>query len=229
MMQFPRRIGQAVWHRRRPVTRAAACGLALVLTALPVSGALGGTPANAASQVPAASQAPAGCLGVTRIAIPSQGVIMNVAGTEGGHLWSRDTGAGTCVGTVVEDVQVTAAAPTLTLRVIVFDAADPGGLTVARQQITAAPGPVTQAFGIHQVFPGLTAVCLAATSPVVSSPDLPCATFGQPAPAQQFAQSDPAPAQQFTQPAQPLTQPAQPFTQPVIGAQSASETAWLPW
>jgi hypothetical protein len=104
---------------------------------------------------------------------------MNAAGTEGGHLWWREAGAGTCVGTVVEDVQVSAATPTLTLRVIVFDTADPGGLTVARQQIAAAPGPVTWAFGIHQVFPGLTEVCLAATSPVVPSPDMPCAVFGQ--------------------------------------------------
>ncbi|MGD0606448.1 MAG: hypothetical protein ABSA53_23050 [Streptosporangiaceae bacterium] len=207
MMQFARRCGQAVFRPGRPVTRSAAGGFALVLAVLPTSGGLGVTPAYAASQ------APAGCLGVTRIAIPPQGVITNVAGTEGGHLWWRDTGTGTCVGTVVEDVQVTAAAPTLTLRVIVFDTADPGGLTVARQQIAAAPGPVTRAFGIHQVFPGLTAVCLAATSPVVPSPDLPCAAFGQPVPAQQFTQ--PVPAQQFTQPA-----PAQ---------QSATENAWLPW
>jgi hypothetical protein len=182
MKQLLRRIGQAVSHLRRPVTRPAACGFALVLATLPLSGGVGVTPAYAASQ------APVGCLGITRIAIPPQGVITNAAGTEAGHLWWRDAGGGTCIGTVVEDVQVTATAPTLTLRVIVFDTADPGGLTVARQQIAAAPGPVTRAYSIHQVFPGLTAVCLAATSPVVPSPDMPCAVFGQPGPAQQFTQ-----------------------------------------
>ncbi len=182
MKQLLRGIGQAVSRLRRPVTRSAACGGALVLAMLPVTGVLGITPASAASS------APAGCLGVTEIAIPAQGMITNVTGTEGGHLWWRDAGTGICVGTVIEDVQATAATPTLTLRVIVYDTADPGGLTVARQQIAAAPGPVTGTFGIHQVFPGLTAVCLAATSPAGLSLDMPCATFGQPAPAQQFSQ-----------------------------------------
>jgi hypothetical protein len=203
MMQPIRRIGQAVSRLRQPVTRSAACGFALVLAALPMSGFLGIAPAYAASR------APVGCLGVTRVAIPPQGVIMNVAGTEGGHLWWRDAGDGICVGTVVEDVQVAAATPTLTLRVIVFDTADPGGLTVARQQIAAAPGPVTMAFGIHQVFPGLTEVCLAATSPVVPSPDLPCAVLGQPGPAQQFTQTATGPQsptwQEFAWPQIPVS------------------------
>lgn len=198
-----RRIGQAVSHPRRPVTRSAACGFAMALTALPISAFLSMAPAYAASR------APVGCLGVTRVAISPQGVIINAAGTEGGHLWWRDAGAGICVGTVVEDVQVAAATPTLTLRVIVFDTADPGGLTVARQQIVAVPGPVTRAFGIHQVFPGLTAVCLAATSSVVPSPDMPCTVFGQPGPAQQFTQSATGPQspswQEFAWPQIPVS------------------------
>ena len=111
-------------------------------------------------------------------------------GTQGGHFWWASTDNGTCVGTVVEDVQVTAAAPTLTLRVIVFDTANAGGLTVASKQITAGPGPVSLALGVHQAFSGLREVCLAATSPVVASPDLPCAVFGRLAPMQQFTQPD---------------------------------------
>jgi len=182
MKQLLRRTEPSVSYLRRPVTRSVARVFALVLAALSLSGGLRVTAAYAASQPPAR------CLGVTRVAVPPQGVIMNAAGTEGGHLWWQDTGGGTCVGTVIEDVQVAATTPTLTLRVIVFDRADPGGLTVARQQITAGPGPVTRAFGIHQVFRGLTAVCLAATSPVVPSPDLPCAVLGQPEPVQQFTQ-----------------------------------------
>ena len=164
--------------------RAAAAAVPLALAVLAVTGGPAATPAYAASQ------AVPGCTGITQAQIPAQGTITNPAGNEGGHLWWRDTGGGTCVGTVVENVQLTAAAPSLTLRVIVYDAADPGGLTVARQQIAAAPGPATRAFGIHRAFPGLTAVCLAATSPVVPSPDMPCAEFGQPAPAQQFTQPD---------------------------------------
>ena len=99
----------------------------------------------------------------------------------------RPAEGGSGVGTVFEDVLGSAAAPTRTLRVIVFDAAFPGGLTVARQQITAGPGAVTHAFGIHQEFPGLKEICLAATSPVVTSPDLPCAMFGQLVPVRQVA------------------------------------------
>jgi len=165
---------------------AALAGL-LVLTVLVL-------PANAAL-AQAASPAGAGCKGVTPAVIPAQGVVTNAAQTEGGHFWWRPAGGGTCIGTVVEDVVLTAAAPSRTLRVIVFDAAEPGGLTIAKMQVDAGPGPQSRAFAIHQVFAGLTAVCLAATSPAVPSPDLPCFQFGQPPPAQQFTQgAGPAPA-----------------------------------
>jgi hypothetical protein len=166
-----------------PVRRAASCLPVLAFLFLQASGP-GAAPAYAASQ------APGGCTGVTLAVIPAQGAITNTAGTEGGHLWWRDTAGGTCVGTVVENVQFTAAAPGRTLRVIIYDTAEPGGLTVAKLPVTAAPGQVSRAFGIHQVFPGLTAVCLAATSPVVPSPDMPCVNFGQPAPPPQFTQPD---------------------------------------
>jgi hypothetical protein len=98
----------------------------------------------------ATSQAPAGCKGVTLAGIPAQGVITNPGQTEGGHLGLRNTGGRTCIGTVVAHVELTAAAPARTLRVIIFDAAEPGGLTVAKMQVTAGPGPVSRAFGIHQ-------------------------------------------------------------------------------
>ena len=71
---------------------------------------------------------------------------------------------------------------------------------MARMQVTGGPGPVSQAFGIHQAFAGLSAVRLAATSPAVPSPDLSCARFGQPPAAQQFTQSaGPAQAQDGVQ------------------------------
>jgi hypothetical protein len=144
-------------------------------------------PANGAI-AQATSTASTGCNGVTPAVIPAQGAITNPGQTEGGHFWWRLVGGGTCIGTVVENVVLTAAAPSRTLRVIVFDAAEPGGLTIAKMQVSAAPGPQSRAFAIHQVFAGLTAVCLAATSSAVPSPDMPCFQFGQPPPAQQFAQ-----------------------------------------
>jgi hypothetical protein len=170
-------------RRRGLAARAAICGL-VMLAGLAVAVAAG--PDAALAQT--ASQTAAGCKGVTPAVIPAQGVISNPGQTEGGHFWWQNTNGGTCVGTVIEDVELTAAAPTRTLRVIVFDTADPGGLTVARMQATGSPGPQSLAFGIHQVFAGLTSLCLAATSPVVPSPDLPCFQFGTPPPAQQFTQ-----------------------------------------
>lgn len=187
MLQAIQAVRRAMTIRRLAVQLSAA--LMLILLALAAGG--GGQVAFAQT----ASQAPAtGCKGVTLAVIPAQGVISNAAQTEGGHLWSQESGSGTCIGTVIEDVQFAASAPTRTLRVIVYTTGDPGGLTVARTQVTSAPGSVSQAFGVHQVFAGLTAVCLAATSPVVPSPDMPCVSFGQPAPPQQFTQGS-TPAQ----------------------------------
>ena len=172
-----------VLRQKMPFPRLAALAVVaglLVMTVLVL-------PANAAL-AQAASPAGAGCKGVTPAVIPAQGAITNPGQTEGGHFWWRPAGGGTCIGTVVEDVVLTAAAPSRTLRVIVFDAAEPGGLTIAKMEVNAGPGPQSRAFAIHQVFTGLTAVCLAATSPAVPSPDMPCFQFGQPPPAQQFTQ-----------------------------------------
>ncbi len=187
MRRALQRCRQARFLSIPPVRRAASCLPVLAFLALQAGGP-GAAPAYAASE------APAGCTGVTLAVIPAQGVISDTAGTEGGHLWWRNTAAGTCVGTVAENLQFIAAPPTvpLWLRVIVYDTADPGGLTVGKMQVTADSGPLSMAFGIHQAFPGLSKVCLAASSPVLSSQGMPCVQLGQPAAApqqQQFTQS----------------------------------------
>jgi hypothetical protein len=186
-----------VWHaievlrRKTPYPRLAALAAAaalLALTALVL-------PAAAAKAAPSqpASPAGAGCKGVTLAVIPAQGVISTPGQTEGGHLWWQNTAAGICVGTVIEDLQFIAAPPTvpLWLRVIVFDTSDPTGVTVGKIQVTADSGPLSRAFGIHQAFPGLSQVCLAANSEVLGPQGMPCVQIGQPAPVpqQQFTQS----------------------------------------
>lgn len=187
--------------RRLAVRWSVTCLLVLAAIVLPGAG-------KGLTAARAAIQAPSGCRGVTLAVIPAQGAVSNSARTEGGRLWWRDAGGGrACIGTVIEDVVFTAAAPSRWLRVVVFDSADPGGLTVARQQVTAPAGTVSRAFGIHEVFSGLTAVCLAATSPVVPSPDLPCVDFGSPPPTQQFAQ-EPAGFRQLPLPAQQVSLPS---------------------
>jgi hypothetical protein len=149
----------------------------------------------AATQPGPVSAAGAGthCRGVTLATFPAQGFITDAGRKQGGHLWWRPAGTGTCIGTVVEDVQYNAEA-TQTWRVIVYDSQFPGGDTVARQTFTAGPGVLSRAFGVHQVFTGLTMVCLTANDAFGTS----CVNFGA-APAQeQFAQSTapgPVPAQ----------------------------------
>ena len=151
-----------------------------------------GQPGTAPQATQPAAAAAAGCTGVILAVIPAQGVVSNPAGTEGGHFWWAPAGGGTCVGTVIEEVQLTAAAPTRTLRVIIYDTATPGGATVATAQVTGT-GPASHVFGIHQIFTGLAQVCLAATSPVVASPDMPCLQVGQPGTAPQATQPAAAP------------------------------------
>ena len=82
---------------------------------------------------------------------------------------------------------------------------------MAAAQVTGT-GPASHAFGIHRVFTGLAQVCLAATSPAVASPDMPCLQVGQ-----QF------PAPQATQPA--ATPTATPSAWPTA-TPSAWPTAW---
>ena len=111
----------------------------------------------------AAQAAATGCLGVTPAIFPAQGFITNPGRSQGGHLWWRFAGDGTsvCIGTVVEFVQYNTTA-TKTWRVIVYTNQNPGGVTVAKRTFTLNRGDYFWGFGVHRVFSGLTAVCLAA-------------------------------------------------------------------
>ena len=131
--------------------------------------------ATASQSVPAVP-ATAGCRGVTPAAFPALGFITDPARTQGGHLWWRSATAGSvCIGTVVEWVQYNTTA-TKTWRVVVYTTADPGGQTVAQQAFTAGRGWHFHDFGVHQAYPGLTAVCLTADESFGS----PCIEFVQP-------------------------------------------------
>ena len=126
-------------------------------------------------QAGAAQAAATGCLGVTPAIFPAQGFITNPSRSQGGHLWWRFAGDGTsvCIGTVVEFVQYNATA-TKTWRVIVYTTQNPGGVTVAMRTFTLNRGDYFWGFGLHRVFTGLTAVCLAADE----SFGMSCAHFG---------------------------------------------------
>ncbi len=134
---------------------------------------IGQTPTPQAG--PAAQAAATGCLGVTPAIFPAQGFITNPSRSQGGHLWWRFAGDGTsvCIGTVVEFVQYNATA-TKTWRVIVYTTQNPGGVTVAMRTFTLNRGDYFWGFGLHRVFTGLTAVCLAADE----SFGMSCVHFG---------------------------------------------------
>jgi hypothetical protein len=110
------------------------------------------------------SPAAVGCRGVTPAAFPALGFITNPARTRGGHLWWRRSADGTrvCIGTVVESVQYNTTA-TKTWKVIVYSARHPHGQVVARRTFTLPRGWYFWSFGVHQSYPGLSAVCLTAT------------------------------------------------------------------
>jgi len=129
--------------------------------------------ATASQAGPAAATADAGCRGVTAAVIPALGFITNPDRTQGGHLWWRVEPGGTCIGTVVEWVQYNTTA-TKTWRVIVYSAQHPGGQVVAEQTFTLGRGWYWWSFGVHQVFPGLSAVCITADE----SFGVPCLHFG---------------------------------------------------
>ena len=137
-----------------------------------VSAVMSSTTASQASPA-AAPTADAGCRGVTAAVIPALGFITNPDRTQGGHLWWRAEPGGTCIGTVVEWVQYNTTA-TKTWRVIVYSAQHPGGQVVAEQTFTLGRGWYWWSFGVHQVFPGLSAVCITADE----SFGVPCLHFG---------------------------------------------------
>jgi hypothetical protein len=109
----------------------------------------------------AAATATVGCQGVTPAVIPAQGFITNPSRSQAGHLWWRPEAGGVCIGTVIEWVQYNTTA-TKTWRVIVYSAQHPDGQVVAQRTFSLGQGWYWWSFGVHQVFPGLSAVCVTA-------------------------------------------------------------------
>ena len=114
-----------------------------------------------------------GCRGVTPAVIPALGFITNPSRTQAGHLWWRPEAGGICIGTVIEWVQYNTTA-TKTWRVIVYSAQHPDGQVVAQRTFTLGQGWYWWSFGVHQVFSGLSAVCITADD----SFGVPCLHFG---------------------------------------------------
>ena len=129
------------------------------------------TVATAATAATAAGTV--GCRGVTPAVIPALGFITNPSRTQAGHLWWRPEAGGICIGTVIEWVQYNTTA-TKTWRVIVYSAQHPNGQVVAQRTFTLGPGWYWWSFGVHQVFSGLSAVCITADD----SFGAPCLHFG---------------------------------------------------
>ena len=159
MRRLPR-IRPATRARRRP-GRWLTAGLITAAAALLAPGVSYAT-ASQSAPAPAAALAAAGCRGVTPAVIPALGFITDPARTQGGHLWWRpEGGTGVCIGTVVEWVQYNSTA-TKTWRVIVYSAQHPRGQVVAQRTFTLGRGWYWWGFGVHQVFAGLSAVCVTA-------------------------------------------------------------------
>jgi hypothetical protein len=151
------------------------------LTALLITGTLallvpGVSYATASQSSPARQSAPAavtvGCQGVTPAVIPALGFVTNPSRSQAGHLWWRAEAGGVCVGTVIEWVQYNTTA-TKTWQVIVYTAQHPDGQVVAQRTFTLGPGWYWWSFGVHQVFQGLSAVCITASD----SFGMPCLHF----------------------------------------------------
>ena len=119
------------------------------------------------------ADAAVGCLGVTPAVFPAVGFITNPSRNQGGHLWWRPSAGGTCIGSVIEWVRYNTTA-TKTWRVIVYSAQHPNGQVVAQRTFTLNRGWYWWSFGVHQVFSGLSAVCITASD----SFGAPCLHFG---------------------------------------------------
>ena len=126
-----------------------------------------------ATMAAATADAAIGCRGVTPATFPAAGFITNPSRSQGGHLWWRPATGGTCLGTVIEWVQYNSTA-TKTWRVVVYSAQHPDGLVVAKRTFTLGRGWYWWSFGVHQVFSGLSAVCITADD----SFGVPCLHFG---------------------------------------------------
>ena len=134
---------------------------ALALLVPGVSDAAASQSSPASQSARAAVTAAVGCRGVTPAVIPAVGFITNPSHTQAGHLWWRAEAGGVCIGTVIEWVQYNTTA-TKNWRVIVYSAQHPMGQVVAQRTFTLGRGWSWWSFGVHQVFPGLSAVCVTA-------------------------------------------------------------------
>ena len=146
--------------------------LALLVPGVTLATAGQSRPATAAVAA-ATADAAIGCRGVTPATFPAVGFITNPSRSQGGHLWWRPATGGTCLGTVIEWVQYNSTA-TKTWRVVVYSAQHPDGLVVAKRTFTLGRGWYWWSFGVHQVFSGLSAVCITADD----SFGVPCLHFG---------------------------------------------------
>lgn len=149
--------------------------LALLVPGVSYAAASQSRPATAtvATAAMASTASAAGCRGVTPAVFPAVGFITNPSRSQGGHLWWRPSAAGTCIGSVIEWVQYNTTA-TKTWRVIVYSAQHPNGQVVAQRTFTLNRGWYWWSFGVHQVFSGLSAVCITASD----SFGAPCLHFG---------------------------------------------------
>jgi hypothetical protein len=108
-----------------------------------------------------AADAAVGCQGVTPAKFSAVGFITNPNRSQGGHLWWHSSAGGTCIGSVIEWVQYNTTA-TKTWQVVVYSAQHPDGQVVAHRTFTLGRGWYWWSFGVHQVFAGLSAVCMTA-------------------------------------------------------------------
>jgi hypothetical protein len=127
---------------------------------------------RAATVAASTTDAVTGCQGVTPAVFPAVGFITSPTRSQAGHLWWQASMGGTCIGSVIEWVQYNTTA-TKAWQVIVYDAQHPNGQVVAQRTFTLGQGWYWFSFGVHQVFPGLTAVCITASD----SFGVPCLHF----------------------------------------------------
>jgi len=156
-------VRQLLRTRRRPGRWLAAVlitgALALLVPGVSYATASQSSPASLSAR--ADVTADVGCRGVTPGVIPAVGFITNPSRTQAGHLWWRAEAGGACIGTVIEWVQYNTTA-TKNWRVIVYSGQHPMGQVVAQRTFTLGRGWYWWSFGVHQVFPGLSAVCVTA-------------------------------------------------------------------
>lgn len=136
------------------------------------AGQSGAASQSATAALTSAATADAGCQGVTRAVIPALGFITNPSRSQGGHLWWSPEQGGVCIGTVIGWVQYNSTA-SKTWQVIVYSAQHPDGQVVAQRTFALGRGWYWWAFGVHQVFSGLSEVCFTASD----SFGVPCLHF----------------------------------------------------